>query len=331
MHDSIINNIACDLSIARGDSEHEVSWKNRVVYSCIGLNMLAAACDYDDERYESIDESASVSMQHVLHRGKELYDILGIMDDQNKADDIRAQYVKTGYLLHKANRLTLASKSYGRCDDLYLTRGQAAWNVTNMSGLGTFQTDFISEPTMLWDKLFCIERNSILSRLKLVEKEIKWKTQNILPENVEYANILDTPLAGYWTKKPPQKDITICRDIIKGERKYSFIRVSDKYEICPIADWQTQNEEYYRITLALRIKAGYEHQLRILHDGQMAWINSDYLLPPFEQNLFELFSWPNSANSRFNRMASVQILPLLKELFHRMNFHVIEEQKHGNS
>lgn len=319
--------IANDLDIRKGDNEDLEHWHKRVFYSSIGLNMLTATYDYDDDNVYQEDNGAdTVSMQHIHNRAVELATIIGnTVFDQNDADAMREIYIKAGYMLHRANRLTYPPEKHSLIGEICISRGQAPWNVQHMSGLGTFIVDDEAKSLIHWDDMFCVEKKGILDWYRQFEKILTWSKTNRIPENVEYANIFEDTTSGYWLNRPPQKGTTIYRDKRNGERQYGLLKITDQYETASLPNWRTAKLEYLRITLPLRILSGYVPIIRIRHNGAAAELYSEYLLPPAEQNIYELFSWPNTENSHWNRIISIQILPLMKELFTRMGFTIDEE------
>lgn len=327
MNDELITRIADDLDIRKGNRENSEDWHKRVIYSFIGLSMLTATYDYDDN--DVIQRNFcpdTVSMQHIRNRAVELSDIFGNTTfDEKYADAVREIYIKAGYMLHHANRLTYPPEKYSQIGGICISRGQAPWTVEHMSGLGTFVLNTEGKELIKWDDMFCVEKKAISDWYQQFKKVLNWRKTNQLPENVEYANILENSTSGYWQNKPPKEGVTIYRDKRNGERQYGLLKITDRYETCPLANWRAEKLEYLRITLALRIQSGYVPVMKIRHDGAVAELHSDYLLPSLEQNIYELFSWPNTENYFWNRIISIQVLPLMKELFTRMGFTINEE------
>ena len=324
MINKLIDRISTDLDIKKGLHEDIDSWQKRVIYSCIGMNMLASAYDYDDFEIEPSENT--VSMQHVKNRGDALAEIL-TNDTVNPEliEEIRDLYIRTGFLLHKANRLTYPNLKYSSYGDIYFSRGQTPWTVNHISGLALFATECNQENTLInWEEMFCIEEKSIMHWYEQFEKALNWSVISTLPADVEYINISESQYQGYWQKHSPKSGITLCRDQ-RGVQQYQLIKITDKYMRCNLPDWRVAGKEYIRIALALRIQSDRVPSVTIRQDGKIAEIYADYLLPPFEQNMFELFSWPDSKNISWNRVISIKILPLMIELFTRMGFKIIEE------
>jgi hypothetical protein len=253
--------------------------------------------------------------------------------DEKFTKTMRETYINTGYMLHLANRLTYPSPKFSQVGDIFLTRGQLPWTVKYMSGLGTLTNSCGENVVVPWDEMFCVEKESIAHWFLQFEKHLNWRETDQLPENVEYANTTETLSLGYWLNHPPRNGIALCRDKRDGTRQYNMIRITAPYAICSLPDWQVEHfenqmrkPEYLRILLALRIQDGQVPTVKIRRNGLIANIRSDVLLPPFEQNLFELYSWPD-AESNWNRVVAIKLLPLIMGLFTRMGFIVDDEEQ----
>ena len=317
----MLEQMAENLHIRQGKHEAKNRWEWRVIYSVIGLSMLASAYDYDGEAIEA-EAGVTVSMQHVLNRGEDLAGLLSVYD-QGIVCDIRKAYIENGYMLHRANRLTYPYASFSKLEDVFYTRGQLPWRVDNMSGLGTFTKRIIAGIKIDPDIMFHIDKHHISDWFTEFQKRVHWRHIDRLPENVEYTNVHGERGAPYWIAYPPKDGITIYRDRNPVNRQYKLIDISS-HAVYSLPDWRTSQKEYLRIFLALRLTAGQKHVVYIRNDGIIAEVDPSYLLPPREQNLYELFSWPNTEASGWKRIISAEVLPLIKEIFEKMGF-VVEE------
>lgn len=330
MINQIINEMSTQLNIRKGTNELESSWHQRVLYSSIGLNMLAATYDYDDDSlFNSEYNKNSISMQHILKRGmqlSEVYNAIGeLKTEKDILENIRELYIKTGYMLHRNNRLTYPLTVYAKVEQVYLTRGQLPWTVTGMSGLGTYMKEMNIGTLKDLTDMFHIEKHDIKKWYHAFESGISWCNIDILPNEVEYINITENTTIGYWVTNPPRKGVTVCRDKRNGERVYKLLRIFDTVESYTLPSWRVDNGEYLRIALALRIKADQTPVLTVKRDDKIAVLFFGYLLPPAEQNFVELYSWPTEKKSRWERIVSIQLLPVFIDLFKRMGYDIREE------
>jgi hypothetical protein len=332
MKERFIKEIASTLHIRKGNSESETEWRKRILYSAAGLNMLSAVYDYDDNA-EIAD--GTVSMIHVWTRGEELLmaynELYDLQTDVGKmAEDIRTLYIKTGYMLHRASRLTYPAAVCAAAGMTYVSRGQYPWREPHMSGLGTLSG--AAEGTLIdVDDMFHLEKRDINEWYESFIHNIRWRKRDLPPSNVEYIKTVEDLAEGYWRRSPPITGISLCRDKREGRRQYDLLSFSgDTIESCVLPSWQVDNGEYFRIALALRVKAGSVPMLTIRNDGAISELRSGYLLPPSEQNFFELLTWPMEQDSsgkfsRWARKGSSLLLPAFKKLFSRMGFRIREE------
>jgi len=326
MIDQLIKTIANEIQVLQGDEEPEDHWKRRVLYSSIGLHMLASAYDYDDDLLES-DIENTVSMQRIFKRGQrisEIYRDYFELEAQELTEYIRTLYIKTGYLLHTSNRLTYPGTVCASCEDLYLARGVEPWVVGYMSGLGTCSNAAQGAENSV-ERLFHLEEKDILTWYRQFNENLQWRENGDLPSDTEYINITEPVNRGYWTTRVPKKGTVLCRSATPGERIYRLVRFGSSLEQCVLPPWRTEEGEYLRVAIAVRVLAGNPPAVAIKRDGAIVHINSGYLLPSFEQNFFELISWPNQGHSRWNRAISAQLLGPLIDIFNRFGFIIQED------
>jgi len=342
MNDEIVQKIAVDLNIKQGLAEPVDKWQARVLYSYFGLNMLAAAYDHDDiaiidnKKSKADPESdgiqnVSVSIQHILTRGKELANIFEFDYSDAFFKYIQELYVASGYLLHLNNRLTYPSCKAGTLDgNIYLTRGQMPWNVHMMSGLGSLSLQTHDEIMPSWEDMFNIMTKPIMEWFTEFEKTICWTDCSNIPSNIEYANITKKSTYGYWQNNLDTHSLILCREKNNfGQQQYWLLDLAKRNAIYGIPDWRVDNLEYLRILLALRIQANNFPVVKVQQMGNIARVVVDILMPPYEQNFFELYSWPNIVQSnldgldaRLNRIVSWNVWPYFEIMFARLGFKI---------
>ncbi len=260
MMNEFIHTVSEQLDIKKGSKESLDSWKQRVLYSSIGVNMLAATYDYDDDSLFG-NANNSISMQHILKRGKMIfgaYNALGEMKngETNLPDHIRKLYIKTGYILHRSNRLTYPPTTQAEYNNIFFTRGQLPWTVTAMSGAGTYSRNEIAGANNTLADMFHLERKSIMEWYQAFERSISWRINDRLPDDVEYINTFDSSSNSYWTTKLPGTGIFLCRSKHNSEHVFKLLRIHDVIESYTIPSWRVDKGEYFRIALALRVRTG---------------------------------------------------------------------------
>jgi hypothetical protein len=329
MIDHMIQAISSHLNIARGSCESLENWKRRVLYSNIGLQMLASAYDFnDDSMYDSDVPQNTVSMQHVLKRGRRLEDVfcsdLG-SPNGDISEYIQQIYVRTGCLLHKANRLAYPNATVAVADNVCVARGIPPWEVKYMSGLGVL-ADNKSVNISAFD-MYHIKKVNVLNWFDELEKNLPWQKTDSLPIHVEYLNIFEEANRGYWGCKPPSEGVTLCRTVGEREKEYRLLRISRAVEQAFLPSWQTEQEEYLRIALALRVRAGNVPHATIQRDGKIVYITISYRLPYAERNFFELYSWPQESLSSWKRIVSDTLLPTFLRMLSYMGFSTQEVEE----
>lgn len=321
----MINKIADDLNIRREGNESKESWKNRILYSLTGLQMLSSLYDCDDSSLADLDyQNGTISMQHVLKRGGKLVKVFDLTDDC--AEKIRELYVSGGFMLHKNNRLAPPLLTISGIGNVALFRGLPPWKASNVSGLGIWG---IEENTACIEDMFNIEKQNIPDWFDNFMNRVHWRKIQTLYADVEFLNITEPSKYGYWLQRPPSNGTTVCRTINAGERQYSLLKFGEDIKVCHLPNWFATHGEYRRIAIALRIYANNRPTVRITKHRYTANIAFDYMLPPSEQIFAELYSWSAEANpfdirGRLLRIISIELLPIYKTIFIRLGFNLQE-------
>lgn len=310
--------LVSSLGIPSYKGESAESHLQRLVYSTVGLQMLASLYDFDDDADDM--DNGTVSMQHFCRRGIRLFRAYNALfgtnfDENEEAESIRKQYCKCGYALHRANRLTYPKETSTAAASIWLTRGQVPWTVSAVSGLGTYSLQSIGS---IRDS----ELTDINQWMAGFEKTLKWVNAE-LPADIEFLNIDESPKKGYWLEKVPHQNRLLFRTKNVADQRYG---IADRTtgSIAQLSDWQVLSGEYIRIAIALRMIAGFAPECEITALGPVAFISSSYLLPPKEQNLFELYSWKNERNSPWGRFIAIELVPYFKQLFALNGFAIRE-------
>jgi hypothetical protein len=251
-------------------------------------------------------------MQYVLNRGKELCDaysaLLGVELAPDLAEDIRQSYLNTGYMWHRANRLASAPRSCARVGDTYCLRGWAPLEPCQVSGLATLSPT--PRGSILPDlaTMFGLGFSSPGESLGDAQSRAKWTSVASLPDGVEYLNTEFPTTRGYWQPRRPLGRLGLCRNR-DSPSGYRLWRETDGgLETAPLAEWRVAGGEYRRLALALRQGVGQRPTLTVRSDGDITYLNWDYLLPPAEQDLLELLTWtstPPNASSYARRVERV--------------------------
>ncbi len=325
------------LHIVKGQKEPVPDWQFRVLYSALGLGILSSLYDRDEEYHPPSLTLPSVSIQHVEKRGIELIEAYldsypdAFPDDifkERKAfvEAILKNYTDTGYILHQPYRLFSSPPVSGSSERLFITRGFPPWETHHMSGLGSFTDSPPNCPVYELHTVFHLESTPITSWWKQLLLQCRsWEQTESLPDGTEYIRLPRQYAENYWISRMPKSGITLCRNSVKD---YKLVkREKETFLVHPLPDWRVRDKEYLRIALALHNSEFKKPDAFIRHDQSISHIHLSYLLPPFEQNFFQLFSWPlkDQWKNPWRRTVCVKLLPVIKRILDNLGFNLMEE------
>lgn len=326
MINKLIQEISNTLSIYKGMHESHADWQKRVLFSSIAMQMLASVYDTDDD-IESLHDG-TVSMQHMRNRGIELFtiynDVLEVEID-SVVDRLRELFMETGCILHRANRLHAVQPACAPDEAVFLTRGVYPWQAKQVSGAGILARESIGTETDP-DALFGIDPHNIAEWSTRFMHTMRWRTAS-LPSEVEFLSLDLYRELGYWVRRNPTAAPNLCRTLNPSQPSYRLTCNEPEPAIADIPEWRIERGEYLRIALGLINHHGTPPSASFRLDGRICYVSSGYLLPPAEQNFYELFSWPQCANgkaSRFNRIIPTVLIPTFQRVFSRLGFTVKE-------
>lgn len=310
------------LNIHKEIGEPDEIWHNRVIYSVIGGHLLASLFDIDDDsRFMELGSENTVSMQHVTKRSEALKKAFSYTDVDS--DYFREIYIKTGFMLHKNNRLTFPKRTISSDGEICYIRGMAPWNNVSFSGLGLYTKKYLPSEITL-EQMFLIETQNIHNWFVSFQKSLKWEFADKIPSDYEFLNITGNVGQGYWQTKLPNCELVLARKKQIGITEYIMLQNTDLVYKCSLKSWQVDNEEYRRIAIALRILNGVAPRVSVVIKSFTVELTIDYLLPTAEQNFFELFGWPIYSNSRWKRVIAIELYPTFKRIFINLGFKICE-------
>ncbi|MDR0920398.1 MAG: hypothetical protein LBM93_14325 [Oscillospiraceae bacterium] len=320
----ILKKIALDLNIKKGNSETEELWLYRVLCSYIGINVLAASFDYPDEIIKT-NTNITISMQHLTHRAEKLLKVFNFTPID--IEKICKLYKKTGYLLHKNNRYTYPKLTCGTENNFTFFRGSPPSQRNFVCGLIPYAINSMIKTSTSLEKMFLLNTENSSDYVEKFLKNIKWEYVNQLPENIVYAN-LKKGTKDCWTEKSIFKNnLAVCKSEFNGIPEYFLLKTeNDSYFRYVFSEWETKQGIYRRVILSLR-----DNKLLIEKDGEIIKLNTNSLLPFYEQNFFELITWSYD-NKPWNRIINTDFLPIIEKLFARFDFTIQEKDTtYGNN
>lgn len=326
----------------------------QIFYSSLGLQMLSSLYDYDEETAPAPATSTnfSVSMSHALNRGKQLvkayrdlypkvFPIKSDTDeDSSLVQKIRAIYLKTGHMLHQQERLCPPRENNACWHEIAFMRGTFPWALhgTKISGLGMYKAlSPAKSMTNIWG-IFHIEDQPIDEWWRIFFKTLHWENRE-LPEGIEFFQFNRKPAGKYWgntqsrfinlfRSKSFPRSYGLCQH--EEGATWKVCRISAELLSIPSTSALTQagdhqTTDYMRVAIALMHLQRISYEARIEKGPSISKIHLGQLLPPYEQNLFELYSWPKStANEMWHRCLRSELLPLFEHILKNLGFDIQE-------
>ncbi len=340
--------IAQELNINPFVNESDELMKARLFYSVAGR--WALACLWDNELQNTVStEHMKTTIQNCLEAFLQMSPDVGYQFPHvallNLTEEIYQQYKKTGYFYEKACRIGAPVFMQANVDGCYFLRGIPAGLSCKMSGLGPYcigdgsavtNSIFLEEmfhclpfPIREWWKNFQARQS-----FHVIEN---WNSFEFMQKNI--------CIGTKWWKSQPDTDgaVSLARTNSVPLREYHLYCFSNG--VMQMSDtlpsWQTDHLEYCRIAAAVMQENGTSPRIYTEDIGGAKKIKLQYLLPPPEQNFFELYSWPldfkefgvdASKNAKFylkvNRVMAGEVYPAFRKLASQLGYH-FEEDKNG--
>ena len=330
-YNGLLSKIAKELNIAKGNEESDFSFKTRIIYSAIGHVTYASL-------FDSMDDGQPISIVHFKNRCKNLFtsykaiypEIISTWEfsEDEFSDLVYDLLLQTGSILHCPNRLSVPFPRKTTYKDVVFLRGFSISTKVFRSGLGPYliqkDTDFQNDNLA---SMFHMSQESLQKRWNNIIKTAKWNVMEF-SRNIEYLRIEPPFTKGYFTDKLEYEDkLTIARFGI-GYKEYCLCRkVSGKIEYSPLSPWETNDRKYLEIANCCLASHGTLPNIKIHKDGNIIIAYLSYLLPPAEQNFFELYSWPceiNPNKKSFERIFPVKVFDVVREKFENVGYTFIE-------
>ena len=147
-YNGLLSSVAHKYHICKGARETENEWKTRLVYSICG--MMAYASLWDDS------EEGTISIVHLkrkvrsmLANYKSMYpELSGSLPyvSEELEDEIADQFLSTGVVYHRPNRIVPSMKHEEPFGDILFQRGIALDSISCVSGIGLDKGNVRSRP-----------------------------------------------------------------------------------------------------------------------------------------------------------------------------------------
>ncbi len=329
----LLETIAKDLSIRQGKTENTASYAARLVYSAVGMLMLAAL--HDRIEREPNDEDM-VSVTHLKQKGKDILrayikmysNFLPIEDADKLIDYFYDVYAASGYLYHTAYYVAPAVYKNAVSQGVSLCRGISLHLPVRMSGLGLWQsTEEADAPTSI-SEMFCLSDLTLEQQWNQLISRAKWEKSE-QPDGLQYLNTRSFQ-KGYWLDQPEKNiQISVTRIGMTGTEIYYLYRMEqDTLYLSQLPSWMTEENGQFLILNACLRANGTLPPIRVRNDGSIVHLQIAYILPPAENTLLHLYSWPASYTNipdNFARIMCTEVYHALKPVYEVIGFQFQEE------
>lgn len=340
----LLSSIAAEYDIRQGENEPNENFKSRIIYSALARLSYASLWDKSD------DSESTVSITHFKDRVavlsgayRELYPDVKI--SECLADELYDLYLKTGYVYHKAHRISASMPCVAEKSGNLFLRGITPAEKVHLSGAGFYlpasEKKFTSDTKLKsLTEMFCLQGKTLLETWKELQTFINLRVEN-LADDMEFLRMSPPFSKGYWQNKhEADGKISIARTAVTKPRIYYFYKFyGEKLLFSQIPNWLTNDEffaegtenrhggAYRKISCACLAANGTLPPFVYEVDGAIVNLKLKYLPPPAELYLMCLYSWSQNLSelSIFKRTFDKDVFFSLKNCFENAGYSFIEE------
>jgi len=331
---NLIDKIAEEFYIVKGDMEDSCSYIARVIYSLLGRMGYASLWDIDET-----EDQEFVSITHFKHRIRnvlksycdiypEIQYMFSDVDQLSKeiVDDI---YIQTGVIYHKSKRITPSMENASTVKNITFTRGKKLSEKQYVSGVGTYKkATFANNNFEDVRRMFQLQNGKIYDYWQSVLKNIQWRQLEEIID-LEYLRMNPPLTSGYWVNSPSKNIVSFARTKDGGSCNYYIYKYIDKMMIYQLPAWMVDNYEYRSLSNGCLLAAGKLPKSTYKVDGSIVRLNIGYLYPLAELNFLKLYSWPiryTDFPNNFTRVLSIDVFFAIKAIFETMGYEFMEAE-----
>lgn len=222
-YNGLLSSVAHKYHICKGARETENEWKTRLVYSICG--MMAYASLWDDS------EEGTISIVHLkrkvrsmLANYKSMYpELSGSLPyvSEELEDEIADQFLSTGVVYHRPNRIVPSMKHEEPFGDILFQRGIALDSISCVSGIGFYSKQYGAKNTDKIKAMFGLDQENLQTLWCITLSAASWKSDLSFEQNTEYLRLKPPFSQGYWVNKP---DTTgTCFDSSNRNERFTVI------------------------------------------------------------------------------------------------------------
>lgn len=318
-YNGLFSAVAHRYHIRKGKQETENDLKTRLVYSICG--MMAYASLWDDSEGEPISiVHLKRKVHNMLANYKSMYPELSNSlpyVSEELEDEIANQFLSTGVVYHRLNRIAPSMKREELFCDILFQRGIALDSISYVSGIGFYsKQDGTRNPDRI-KAMFGLEQENLQALWHATLSAASWKTNLSFEHSTEYLRLKPPFFEGYWVNKPDTTGtVSILRTGMKGSQLYYLYRYSDTtLEVSPLPQWLVESYNYRTLACACLLTYRTLPPIEYFEDGALVHICINYLLPPRELDFLRLYSWPETCTSlpcNFRRKLSTEVFTAIK-------------------
>lgn len=201
-YNGLLSSVSHKYHIYKGTQETENDWKTRLIYSICG--MMAYASLWDDS------EEGSISITHlkrkvhnILANYKSIYPELSANlphVSEELEDEIADQFLSTGMVYHRPNRIAPSMKHEELFDDVLFQRGIALDSISCVSGIGFYLKQRGTKNTDKVKQMFGLEQADLKTVWHMTLSAAYWKSNLSFEQNTEYLRLKAPFFRGYWVR-----------------------------------------------------------------------------------------------------------------------------------
>lgn len=334
-YNGLLNSIAKELSIRKGITEQLQSYQMRLIYSAVGRLMLASL--YDRIEHEANQPAPeSVSVTHMRRKGKAILssymrmypEFADSIEIEKLIDYIYDIYSASGQMYHTAYYISPAVYKMAAHDQVALYRGLSLNVPVHMSGLGIWNPIQEQGSPDAVQEMFRLEKLTLAEQWRILLDSAKWSPSEQL-DGMQFMNMKRFS-HGYWIDQPERSGhFSIARTGMQGTEIYYLYRIdNESLYLAQIPSWMTEEGEQYSFMNACLFAHGNLPPIRVQMDGSIVKLQIGYILPPAENTLLHLYSWPASYSNipdHFSRIMCEEVYQALKPVYETIGFQFQEE------
>lgn len=325
MLQQLLESIASDLHILKGQKESKEEWTLRIIYSAIARNGYCSLWDLQDDDTTIIHFKKRCNEQLLTYIRiyPELRMIVSNQDiAKNIIDKIYDLYLKNGFFLHRKNYITNSRREEAGKDGCCLLKSPLPSDEVFMSGIGYYSFEQLTGDFKSMYEVFGLSQVSISTYL---EKLLNMQTfkEIELDTDIEYLKLNPPFSNGYWQKQKHENKISLLRIGPPENKMYYLYKIIDDHVMASrLPEWMVNKGEYRMIAWGLLNKYSQVPNIEYVVLDERVLVHLNYLLPVNEQSFFELYSWPESyaTLSSFNRIMNKEVFEIIKIEFERIGF-----------